>query len=164
MNYTIEAVEQIRARRFALSVRLNELHAAAVKASGARPFKKGARVFIVSVGHTYGPADSVQVIGREVTLTSLGKRQGTATHVADGKNILTQITRSHTLLVATREEVQAYADLAGPVAAEESHLGSAYCEAFAILGSFRAYLAPREAKVDAELAAADAKRYEVVFR
>ncbi len=164
MNYTTEAVEQIRARRFALSAQLNEIYSAAVKASGARPFKKGARVFIVSVGHTYGPADSVQVVGREVTLTSLGKRQGTATHVADGKNILTQISRAYTLLVATREEVQAYADLAGPVAAEESHLGSAYCEASSLIGNIRGDLAPRAAKVDAELAAADAKRYEVSFR
>lgn len=162
MNQT---TEQIQARRFAASHRRAAIHAAALEVSRTQPFKKGSRVFNVSLStQTSGPTGVVRIWAQEVVLTSLGKRQGTATHVENGENILSQIYRSGSLLMATREEVQAFADLVGPAAAEEAHLGSAYCEAFAILGSFRADLAPREAKVDAELAAADAKRYEVTFR
>ena len=162
MNQT---TEQIQARRFAASHRRAAIHAAALEVSRTQPFKKGSRVFDVSLStQTSGPTGVVRIWAQEVVLTSLGKRQGTATHVENGENILSQIYRSGSLLMATREEVQAFADLVGPAAAEEAHLGTAHCCSDNLHNLYPHLVTKAEAEIAAELAAADAKRYEVVFR
>lgn len=155
--------EALRLRRFELATRLNELHAEALADSQAHNFKKGDIVFRVSVSHPRYVNDNTQVTCRALTLTSIGKRQGTATRIEDGKNTLVRVYRNHDILLATRAEVQDYAKKVGPIATAEAHLGSAYCLLVNRPNLLPAYVAKCDAEVAARLAAVDAATYTVVF-
>lgn len=159
-KYTTEA-ESLRLCRRALAERLHELHLAAVAQGQAHKFRKGDVVYRVNLYRTSGTTDVATVVAHQMKLTSLGKRQGTATHVENGQNILSQVSPTHDILFATVAEVEAYAAQIGPLATEESHLGAAYCELVNRPNLYPKFVATCDANVAAHLVTAEAARYKV---
>lgn len=141
---------------------LNDAWRAELEISRARVFKKGDKVFIVRVSK----ADTgAQITGQEIGLQSLGVRQGTATHLSDGRFTQTRVWRQSDLLVATREEVEAIAAKVGPLAHREHLLGSLHCT----LSNYPNLHAQYRPKADAEIARLEAllaagPKYTVSFR
>lgn len=116
---------EVREARRRISQTRHAAFESAIQSSASRNYRKGDKVFLVSTG---ADLTSARVWAREVQLQSLGARQGTATYVADGLLIQTRIWRGSSLLLSTREEVEAFAASYGPLIHTEHLLGLLDCD------------------------------------
>lgn len=143
-------IETIRAERFALSVRRNQIIEAAVAKSNGLRLAKGAEAYLVSIRY-----NTATVSALPVRVESFGKRQGTATRT-DGSFLRVQLYRATSVLFTDRADVEAFAAELGPVSYREHLLGSAYCVAHNVPNLRADLVAKSEAEVGALVAAAEA--------
>lgn len=144
--------DEVKFQRKAVSERRSALDQEIRATYAGHSFKKGDVVYIVSYGYDNNATGVCKIYARKVTLTSLGKVQGTATRVEDGKNTLVRIYREWNILVASMDQVRAIGDKIGAIYSREAILGHLDCK----LANFDNLLPAYRAKARAEIARCEA--------